>query len=84
MTRGVPCCVTQIGLHSLKKALERHTMAATIDARTAPAVTFNARNAVAYERVMGQWSRRLAPLLIRFGGLADGAACWIWAAAPAA
>ena len=47
-------------------------MTATFDPRTAPAVTFNARNAEAYEQVMGQWSRRLAPLLIRFGGLADG------------
>src|SRR5690349_2470988 len=47
-------------------------MAATFDPGTAPAITFNARNAEAYERVMGQWSRRLAPLLIRFGGLADG------------
>lgn len=37
-----------------------------------PAVTFNAQSADAYERVMGRWSRRLAPLLIRFGGLADG------------
>jgi ubiquinone/menaquinone biosynthesis C-methylase UbiE len=25
-----------------------------------------------YEKVMGRWSRRLAPLLIRFSGLADG------------
>jgi ubiquinone/menaquinone biosynthesis C-methylase UbiE len=33
---------------------------------------FAAHNADAYERVMGRWSRRLAPLLIRFGGLADG------------
>ncbi|PPQ35303.1 class I SAM-dependent methyltransferase [Rhodopila globiformis] len=47
-------------------------MAATFDPGTAPAITFKARNAEAYERVMGQWSRRLAPLLIRFGGLADG------------
>jgi SAM-dependent methyltransferase len=30
------------------------------------------RNAEAYERFMGRWSRRLAPLLVRFGGLADG------------
>jgi SAM-dependent methyltransferase len=30
------------------------------------------QNAEAYERVMGRWSRRLAPLLIRFGGLSDG------------
>ncbi|MGD9618149.1 MAG: class I SAM-dependent methyltransferase [Alphaproteobacteria bacterium] len=29
------------------------------------------RNAEAYERVMGRWSRRLAPLLIGFGGLSD-------------
>jgi ubiquinone/menaquinone biosynthesis C-methylase UbiE len=47
-------------------------MAATFDPTTAPAITFNARNADAYEQVMGKWSRRLAPLLIRFGGLADG------------
>src|SRR5215213_7113524 len=30
------------------------------------------QNAEAYERFMGRWSRRLAPLLIRFGGLSDG------------
>ncbi len=36
-----------------------------------PAITFNASNADAYEQVMGRWSRRLAPLLIGFGGLAD-------------
>src|SRR5689334_1306994 len=30
------------------------------------------QNAEAYERLMGRWSRRLAPLLIRFGGLSDG------------
>ena len=30
------------------------------------------QNAEAYERFMGRWSRRLAPLLIRFAGLADG------------
>ena len=30
------------------------------------------RNAEGYERLMGRWSRRLAPLLIRFGGLSDG------------
>lgn len=34
--------------------------------------TFNAQNASAYEQMMGRWSRRLAPHLIRFGGLADG------------
>jgi len=30
------------------------------------------QNAEAYEQIMGRWSRRLAPLLIRFGGLSDG------------
>ena len=34
--------------------------------------TFDARNAEAYEQTMGRWSRRLAPLLIHYGGLADG------------
>ena len=29
-------------------------------------------DAEAYEQTMGQWSRLLAPLLIRFGGLSDG------------
>ena len=46
--------------------------ATPFDPRTAPASTFHARSAEAYNRVMGRWSRRLAPLLIRFGGLADG------------
>ncbi len=30
------------------------------------------QDAAAYEQLMGRWSRRLAPLLIRFGGLNDG------------
>jgi len=30
------------------------------------------QNAEHYERLMGRWSRRLAPSLIRFGGLSDG------------
>jgi len=30
------------------------------------------QNADAYEQIMGRWSRRLAPLLIRFGGVSDG------------
>jgi ubiquinone/menaquinone biosynthesis C-methylase UbiE len=34
--------------------------------------TFNAQNADAYDQMMGRWSRRLAPLLIQFGGIADG------------
>jgi ubiquinone/menaquinone biosynthesis C-methylase UbiE len=40
------------------------------DPNTAAAASF--QNPEAYERVMGRWSRRLAPLLIRFGGLSDG------------
>ena len=36
----------------------------------APATIF--QSAEAYERVMGRWSRRLAPQLIEFGGLRDG------------
>jgi SAM-dependent methyltransferase len=40
------------------------------DTNTAAAASF--QNAEAYEQVMGRWSRRLAPLLIRFGGLSDG------------
>lgn len=42
------------------------------DTGPAPAAAFQARDAAAYERLMGRWSRRLAPLLIRFGGLSDG------------
>jgi SAM-dependent methyltransferase len=37
---------------------------------TAAAAGF--QNPEAYEKAMGRWSRRLAPLLIQFGGLADG------------
>src|SRR5579872_3715542 len=40
------------------------------ETNTAAAVNF--QNADLYEQLMGRWSRRLAPLLIRFGGLADG------------
>ena len=29
-------------------------------------------DAAAYENHMGRWSRKLPPLLIRFGGFADG------------
>src|SRR5205823_2567200 len=34
--------------------------------------TFQAQDGSAYERVMGRWSRRLAPLLVDFAGIADG------------
>jgi ubiquinone/menaquinone biosynthesis C-methylase UbiE len=37
---------------------------------TAAAAGF--QNAAAYEKIMGRWSRRLAPLLIGFGGLSHG------------
>jgi SAM-dependent methyltransferase len=40
------------------------------ETNTAAAAGFG--DAEAYEQLMGRWSRRLAPLLIRFGGLADG------------
>jgi ubiquinone/menaquinone biosynthesis C-methylase UbiE len=33
---------------------------------------FNARDAGNYENLMGRWSRRLAPLFIAHGGIADG------------
>lgn len=36
------------------------------------ASSFNARDAAAYDRSMGRWSRRLAPLLIGFAGLEPG------------
>lgn len=39
-------------------------------ANTAAAAGF--QNAEAYEQIMGRWSRRLAPLLLRFGGVSDG------------
>ncbi len=47
-------------------------MSSTFDSKTSSASDFAAHNADAYEQVMGRWSRRLAPLLIQFGGLADG------------
>ena len=33
---------------------------------------YNARDAGSYERLMGRWSRRLAPLFIEHAGIADG------------
>src|ERR1700730_8582166 len=33
---------------------------------------FNARDAGNYEKLMGRWSRRLAPLFIEHAGVADG------------
>jgi ubiquinone/menaquinone biosynthesis C-methylase UbiE len=40
------------------------------NANTAAAAGF--QNAEAYEKIMGRWSQRLAPLLLRFGDLSDG------------
>lgn len=34
--------------------------------------SFNVQNAAGYEQLMGRWSRKLAPMLIDFAGLADG------------
>ena len=39
---------------------------------SSPDTAASFHNAEAYEQFMGRWSRRLAPLLIRFGGLSDG------------
>jgi SAM-dependent methyltransferase len=36
------------------------------------ATTFSVRSAEGYERIMGQWSRRLAPKLIEFAGVSAG------------
>src|SRR5207245_8521648 len=35
---------------------------------------YNARDAGNYEKLMGRWSRRLAPLFIEHAGIADGEA----------
>ena len=42
-----------------------------ISEQTVPS-DFNARDAAAYEQVMGRWSRRLAPLFIDFAGVGEG------------
>ena len=42
------------------------------DRQASPPSVFPAHDPTAYERIMGRWSRRLAPLLIEFGGVADG------------
>ena len=34
--------------------------------------SFNVNQAAGYEQLMGRWSKRLAPLFVDFGGLADG------------
>jgi hypothetical protein len=47
-------------------------MTTAFDPKTAPPSIFPAQDAAVYEQIMGRWSRRLAPLLIGFGGLADG------------
>ena len=47
-------------------------MSTTFNPKTAPPSVFPAQDGVGYEQVLGRWSRRLAPLLIGFGGLADG------------
>src|SRR5205823_14842973 len=51
---------------------EHHAMSTGFDTKTAPPSVFPAHDGAAYEQIMGRWSRRLAPLLIEFGGLADG------------
>jgi ubiquinone/menaquinone biosynthesis C-methylase UbiE len=51
---------------------ERDAMSTAFDPKTAPPSVFPAHDAAAYEQIMGRWSRRLAPLLIEFGGVAEG------------
>ena len=45
---------------------------------------FNARDPDSYDRMMGRWSRRLAPLFLEHGGSPTASGCWKWAAARAA
>jgi 2-polyprenyl-3-methyl-5-hydroxy-6-metoxy-1,4-benzoquinol methylase len=52
--------------------MEHQTMSTTFDPKTAPPSVFPAHDAAACEQIMGRWSRRPAPLLVEFGGLADG------------
>lgn len=47
-------------------------MSAAFDPKMTPPSVFPARDAAAYEQIMGRWSRRLAPPLIEFGGLRRG------------
>ena len=47
-------------------------MTTAFDPKTAPPSVFPAHDGGGYELQMGRWSRRLAPLLIEFGGIADG------------
>jgi len=50
----------------------RRTRKGFSHARSEPAAIPGFQNAEAYEKQMERWSRRLAPLLIQFGGLSDG------------
>jgi ubiquinone/menaquinone biosynthesis C-methylase UbiE len=47
-------------------------MPTAFDPKIAPPSVYLAQDGTSYEQIMGRWSRRLAPLLIGFGGLADG------------
>ncbi len=47
-------------------------MAATSEPANATPAASGFQDADAYDRLMGRWSARLAPLLIRFAGVADG------------
>jgi ubiquinone/menaquinone biosynthesis C-methylase UbiE len=47
-------------------------MTQTAEPSNAGSSSSSFQNANAYDQLMGRWSRRLAPLLIRFGGLDDG------------
>jgi len=47
-------------------------MPKTHDPKQRPPSVFPAHDPTGYEQLMGRWTRRWAPLLIEFGGLADG------------
>jgi SAM-dependent methyltransferase len=63
--------LTQSGLN--KHSAEGNMKAGFDASSVGPAPSPSAfQDADAYDQLMGRWSRLLAPLLIRFGGLADG------------
>src|SRR3981081_1134105 len=60
------------GLRSRRSSLRRSPPNnASARSKAMPSM-FNARDAGNYEKLMGRWSRRLAPLFIAHAGVADG------------
>jgi len=58
--------------HSVHAIVLTHVKRGSAMSEMNTAATAGFGNAGHYEQAMGRWSRRLAPLLIRFGGLLDG------------